>query len=501
MHASSPLGVAAGVAALATSATPCVRYPFPSPHVSPTCSGQTMLNAKQPHTAACGLTRGRCRPGRQSLIVRNALAVDLTAFLKKLCKPSPATHDASYAKKIMADEAQYVLQTYARAPLVLSHGLGSKVWDTEGREYIDFAAGIAVNALGHSDPRWASALVEQADKLAHTSNLYHTAPQVELAKRLVTNSFADKTFFCNTGTEANEAAIKFARKWARAGIDPYDPSATAPHELVSFTSCFHGRTMGALALTYKEQYRTPFLPMMPGCQLATYNDLESAAKVIVKGKTAAVFVEPVQGEGGVTPATAAFLKGLRKLCDEAGALLVYDEVQCGLGRTGKLWGHELYGVEPDMMTLAKPLAGGLPVGAVLLKQHVADVMKPGDHGSTFAGNPLVCHTACTVFDVIADPSFLRSVNAKGERLRAALRRTMGNNPHVKEVRGVGLLVGVQLDMQAGGVVNAARDMGILAITAGKGDVIRLVPPLVITDAEIDTGAEVLGKALTKVAPA
>lgn len=430
------------------------------------------------------------------------MAADPASFLKKLFKPAPPKHDASFGKQVIADEAQYVLQTYARAPVVLTHGLGCKVYDVDGREYLDFAAGIAVNALGHSDPRWYAAIVEQAEKLSHTSNLYHTVPQVELAKRLVRSSFADKVFFCNTGTEANEGAMKFARKWARvkAGIDPYDASASAPYELVSFTNCFHGRTMGALALTYKEQYKTPFVPMMPGHQLATYNDLASAAKVISKGKTAAVFVEPVQGEGGITPSTQEFLAGLRKLCDEAGALLVFDEVQCGLGRTGKLWGHELYGVEPDMMTLAKPLAGGLPIGAVLLKQHVADVMKPGDHGSTFAGNPLVCHAACTTFDIIADPSFLAQVEAKGKRLRAALRASLGSNPHVQEVRGVGLLCGVQLDVMAGPVVDAARTAGLLAITAGKGDVIRLVPPLVVTDAEIDACAPVLAEALRTTLP-
>lgn len=285
-----------------------------------------------------------------------------SACVPALQSSKQPVHDAAYSKKVMADEAKYVLQTYARAPVVMSHGLGAKVYDVEGKEYIDMAAGIAVNALGHSDARWYKALVEQAGKLSHTSNLYHTEAQVHLARRLVESSFADKVFFCNSGTEANEGAIKFARKWARvrAGIDPYDANATAPSELVSFTSSFHGRTMGALALTYKEQYKTPFMPMMPGHQLAKYNDLESARAVIQKGKTAAVFVEPVQGEGGIFPATKEFLQGLRQACDEAGALLVYDEVQCGLGRTGKLWGHELFGVEPDIMTLAKPLAGGLP---------------------------------------------------------------------------------------------------------------------------------------------
>ncbi|KXZ52276.1 ARG9 protein [Gonium pectorale] len=454
-----------------------------------------MVLAMKPQRAA------RCGGSRTS---RSTCVAPLAAAT--LNRPSssaaPATQSADHAKAVISDEQKYVLQTYARAPVVIAHGKGAKMWDVEGKEYIDMAAGIAVNALGHSDSQWFAALVEQAQKLAHTSNLYHTQPQVELAKRLVENSFADKVFFCNTGTEANEGAIKFARKWARvrAGIDPYSAEESAPYELVSFTSCFHGRTMGALALTYKEQYKTPFYPMMPGHRLAEYNNLDSARAVIEKGKTAAVFVEPVQGEGGITPSTLAFLKGLRELCDEAGALLVFDEVQCGLGRTGKLWGHELYGVHPDIMTLAKPLAGGLPIGAVLLKQHVADVMKPGDHGSTFAGNPLVCHVACSVFDTINKPTFLTAVEQKGHRLREGLKRTMGANPHVKEVRGVGLLVGVQLDMMAGPVVDAARDMGVMAITAGKGDVIRLVPPLVVTDAEIDKACEVLGAAIAKVAP-
>lgn len=405
-------------------------------------------------------------------------------------------------QKVVDEEAKYVLQTYARPNLVFVKGQGCKLYDADGKEYLDMAAGIAVNALGHGDSRWYSALADQAATLSHTSNLFHTVPQVELAKRLVENSFADKAFFCNSGTEANEGAIKFARKYARtaAGIDPYDPDATAPHEIVSFTNCFHGRTMGALALTYKEQYKSPFLPVMPGHQLATYNDLDSAAAVIKKGKTAAVFVEPVQGEGGCTPSQAAFLGGLRELCDEAGALLVFDEVQCGLGRTGTLWGYEHYGVEPDLMSLAKPLAGGLPIGAVLLKQKVADVMKPGDHGSTFAGNPLVCQTACTVFDIINEPGFLASVTAKGERLRAALRAATQGNAHVKEVRGLGLLVGVQLDFMAGPVVEAARKAGLLIITAGKGDVVRLVPPLVVTDEEIDQCATVLGKLLAEVSP-
>ncbi|KAK9814309.1 hypothetical protein WJX72_003767 [[Myrmecia] bisecta] len=401
-----------------------------------------------------------------------------------------------FTADLVADEQKYIVQTYARpSNIVFTHGEGARLWDAYGKEYLDFAAGIAVNALGHTDPRWLAAVTEQAGSLAHVSNLFHSVPQVKLAKKLVEASFADKTFFCNSGTEANEAAIKFARKWARvqAGIDPYNKDAQAPSELVSFTACFHGRTMGALALTYKEQYKTPFSPGMPGAQLATYLDLESAASVIKKGKTAAVFVEPIQGEGGINASTQEFLAGLRQLCDEAGALLVYDEVQCGLGRSGKLWGYQHFGVEPDIMTLAKPLAGGLPIGAVLVKQHVADAMKPGDHGSTFAGNPLVCHAANAVVDIVADPAFLADVTRKGEALRAGLREALGSNPHVQEVRGLGLICGVQLDVPATPLVDAARDAGLIVITAGKGDVVRLVPPLIITDDDIKQCCQILGK--------
>ncbi|KAK9843515.1 hypothetical protein WJX81_006850 [Elliptochloris bilobata] len=404
---------------------------------------------------------------------------------------------ARFTEQIIADEKKYIMQTYVRPNLVFTHGEGARMYDAAGKEYLDFAAGIAVNALGHSDARWLAALTEQAGELAHTSNLFHTAPQVRLAKRLVELSFADKVFYANTGTEANEAAIKFARKYARvhAGIDPYDASAAAPHELVSFGGSFHGRTLGALALTAKDHYKTPFAPLTPGALMVPYCDLEAAARVIQRGRTASVFVEPLQGEGGIYAASADFLAGLRRLCDDAGALLVFDEVQCGLGRTGRLWAHEHFGVRPDMMTLAKPLAGGLPIGAVLVTDAVADAMKPGDHGSTFAGNPLVCRAAEAVVDIISDPAFLEGVVARGERLREGLRAALAGNPRVKEVRGLGLICGVQLDVPAGGVCERARDAGLIVITAGKGDVVRLVPPLVVTDADVDQAVKILCEAI------
>ncbi len=414
---------------------------------------------------------------------------------------SPTDSDA-LAQQVISDEKKYILQTYGRPDVVFVRGEGTKMYDTHGKMYLDFAAGIAVNALGHGDPRWVAAVTEQANILTHTSNLFHTAPQAALARRLVESSFADRVFYANTGTEANEAAIKFARKYAKvtAGLDPYNAETCgdAAYEIVSFTNSFHGRTMGALALTYKEQYKTPFQPVMPGAVMLPYRDLEAAAANIKKGRTAAVFVEPVQGEGGIHPAGAEFLAGLRKLCDEAGALLVFDEVQVGLGRTGKLWAYENYGIEPDMMSLAKPLAGGLPIGAVLMKQKVADVMLPGDHGSTFAGNPLVCHAACTVFDIIADPAFLADVERKGNALREGLTKALAGNSHVLEVRGSGLICGVQLDQMGSKVVETARDEGLIVITAGKGDVLRLVPPLTVTDDEIKKCCEIMGQVAGKV---
>jgi len=405
-----------------------------------------------------------------------------------------ATTGEELKASTIADDNKYLLQNYgARTPVVFTHGEGCKLYDTDGKEFLDFAAGIAVNILGHSDQAWAEAVADQAAKLCHVSNLYHTVPGVELAKRLVEScDFADRVFFCNTGTEANEGAMKFARRLARskaeaAGLAP-EAAAT---EFVAFTRCFHGRTFGALSLTANPKYKTPFLPLMDGVSYAEYGDLESAAKVIKAGKTAAVFIEPVQGEGGVYPAQIEFLKGLRRLCDEAGCALVFDEVQCGLGRTGKMFAHDHYGVYPDMMTLAKPLAAGLPIGAVLMTEEVASCILPGDHGSTFAGNPLVTRAALTVMDRLEAPEFLPNVNARGEQLMGQLRERLAGNDKVREVRGMGLLVGVQLTQPAGAVVAACREHGLLVLTAGAGDVIRILPPLIVNESEIAQAVDIV----------
>ncbi|XP_050234624.1 acetylornithine aminotransferase, mitochondrial [Mercurialis annua] len=396
------------------------------------------------------------------------------------------------SKEVIEMEAKVLVGTYARNPLVIASGKGCKLYDPEGREYLDCTAGIAVNALGHGDPDWLKAVTEQAHLLTHVSNAYYSIPQVELANRLVESSFADRVFFTNSGTEANEGAIKFARKFQRVLNPDLEQPATA---FISFTNSFHGRSMGAVALTSKEHYRSPFEPVMPGVTFVEYGNIQAANELIKSGKFAAVFIEPIQGEGGIYAATKEFLKSLRSACDDVGCLLVYDEVQCGLGRTGYLWAHEMYGVIPDIMTIAKPLAGGLPIGAVLMKEKVAAAMKYGEHGSTFAGGPLVCSAAIAVLDKISQPSFLASVSEKGQYFKDILIQKLGGNSHVREVRGLGLIVGVELDVPASPLVDACRNSGLLILTAGKGNVIRLVPPLIISEQELEYAADILLESL------
>ncbi|OVA06121.1 Transaminase [Macleaya cordata] len=434
------------------------------------------------------------RTGR--LLVRFDNSRRVSACLNINVEASTFTNSTKFgfgeSKEVMASEASVLVGTYARVPIVLLSGKGCKLYDVEGREYLDMTSGIAVNALGHGDQDWVNAVTEQANILTHVSNVFYSVPQVELAKRLVECSFADRIFFSNSGTEANEAAIKFARKFQRFSQPDGKQPAT---EFISFTNCFHGRTMGALALTSKEHYRSPFEPVMPGVTFLEYGNIQAAKEAIQRGKTAAVFVEPIQGEGGICSATKEFLQSLRDACDDAGALLVFDEVQCGLGRTGYLWAHEIYGVFPDIMTLAKPLAGGLPIGAVLMTEKVASAINYGDHGSTFAGSPLVCKAALSVLDKITKPGFLASVSKKGQYLKEFLVQKLGGNKHVKEVRGIGLIIGIELDVSASPLVDACRNSGLLILTAGKGNVVRLVPPLIISEQELEVGADILSKCL------
>jgi len=395
----------------------------------------------------------------------------------------------SETAEIQALENSHMVQTYKRAPFVLERGEGMYLYDTEGNRYLDFMAGIAVMALGHSDPGVVNAIQEQAGKLIHTSNLFYTEPGVKLATRLTELSFADRVFFSNSGTEANEAAIKFARKYARANST--NPNKT---KIIAFDHAFHGRTMGSLAMTPKEAYQQPFKPLMPDVFIAPFNQIEGL-DALIDENTCAVFIEPIQGEGGVHAASNEFLAKLRELCDKVDALLIFDEVQCGLGRTGDLWAHSYTGVTPDIMTLAKPLAAGLPIGAVLVKEKVSAAIKAGEHGSTFAGGPLVCHVAEYALDKIAQPSFLTHVREMGNYMRERLAEI--NSPHIREVRGRGLMVGVEFDIDANKVVEKMGERNILMVNAGP-NVLRVIPPLIVEEEHIDQFAEALTEVLAEL---
>ncbi len=393
-------------------------------------------------------------------------------------------------QEIITLEQQYVLQTYKRPDFVLERGEGVWLYDSEGRQYLDAGSGIAVNALGYHSQTIIEAIQQSVEGLLHVSNLYHTGPHALLARDLCQASFADRVFFCNSGTEANEGALKFARKWARAKGHP-DKTG-----LVAFSGAFHGRTMGALAVTATEKYRAPFEPLIGDVTFAEFNNLDSARQVITE-RTCAVIVEPVQGEGGVTPAEPEFLSGLRVLCDEAGALLIADEVQCGLGRTGTLWAHQGYGITPDIMTLAKPLAGGLPMGAILLTQAVAETIEPGDHGSTFAGGSLVCTVARAVLNHTNQPEFLAEVQANGNYLATKLDEIVAGSPLINGKRGIGLMWGLLSTIPAADIVAEARNHGLIILVAGE-KIVRLLPPLTITQAEIDILVERLLATLAAV---
>jgi len=385
-------------------------------------------------------------------------------------------HDA------IQNEQNYVVQTYARPEFVLTRAEGTTLYDEHGKAYQDWVGGIAVNALGYNDPGVNEVIQSQlATGIMHVSNLYHTEPHANLAKLLVENSFADRAFFCNSGTEANEAAMKFARRLA------YNSGATEKTEIVCFTGGFHGRTMGSLAVTPREKYQAPFRPLMQGAVVAEFNNIESAQAVITD-KTAAVIVEPVQGEGGVYPATDEFLQALRTACDEYGAMLIFDEVQCGLGRTGSLWAYEQYSVTPDMVTLAKPLAVGLPIGAVLVTEQVASAMHPGDHGSTFAGGPLVTRVATHVVERIRQADFLQNVQTVGAYLLDRLAEI--NSPLIKEVRGRGLIAAVECSEPVTPLIQAGYEQGLLLVNAGP-NVLRFIPPLVVQNADVDHLADKL----------
>lgn len=386
-----------------------------------------------------------------------------------------------------AREAQVYHQTFARAPVTLVRGEGTRVWDDQGREYLDFAAGIAVNSLGHANSDIADAVANQARTLVQVSNLFYTTPQVELGERLVGASALDRVFFTNSGGEATETCVKIARKWGLQNRN----GATG---VITALRGFHGRSLAMTAATGTPAYHEPFEPMPAGFTLVPYNDLD-AARAAVDDSTAAIMIELVQAEGGVWVADEGYVHGLRDLCDEYGLLLILDEVQTGIGRTGKLFAYEHFGITPDLMALAKGLGGGLPIGAALSTERTS-VLVPGDHGSTFSGNPLVCAAARVVFDAVTDRGFLEDVARKGARAVSGLEDIAAQTGGITDVRGVGLLVGFDLTSSesADAVIAYGRDHGVLLIKAGAAT-IRLVPPLNISDTELGIGLEVIGAAL------
>ncbi len=392
----------------------------------------------------------------------------------------------SLREEVIALESQHIMQTYRRANFVLDRGEGVYLFDTDGRRYLDFSAGIAVNALGYGDPEVMEVIRDQAAHYFHVSNLYHSEPMARLAKTLTDLSFADRVFFCNSGAEANEGAIKFARKWGRSG-------GQDRHEIVVFTGAFHGRTMGALTATPREAYQAAFRPLIGGINVARFNDLDSTAQAITP-KTCAIMVEPIQGEGGIHPASVEFMQGLRRLCDEHDLLLVLDEVQCGLGRTGRLWAHEAYGIKPDIMTLAKPLGGGLPMGAVLVTERVAAAIAPGDHGSTFAANALISRVAQVVVNRVSRPEFLKQVSEVGEYLGASLRRLAERKANAAETRGDGLMWALELTDDAAPYVEKGYSEGLIMLVAGA-KVLRFLPPLVIGKEHVDELIQILDRVL------
>lgn len=383
------------------------------------------------------------------------------------------------------------LPNYAPIGMVLDHGKGARVFDKDGNEYIDFGAGISVSSLGHQEPDLVAAAQEQIGKLWHMSNLYWTEPPVRLCEELAASCFAEKVFLCNSGAEANEAAIKLARKWASATCD-------AEHrEIITFYGGFHGRTLATVTATAQPKYHEGFEPLPGGFSYCEFNNFDAIAEMM-SAKTCAVMVEPVQGEGGIFPAAPGFLAHLRKLCDQHNALLLVDEVQCGMGRTGKLFAHEWSEIEPDIMTLAKALGGGLPIGAMLAGPKVAQVMQPGSHGSTFGGNPVACAVARVVLKKMSDPALMSRVQQVSERVAARLKQIGEARQLFSEVRAAGLMIGAQLRepfaSKGGAIMAAGIDHGVLLLTAGA-DVVRLLPPLNVSDEELEVGLQRLEAAV------
>ncbi len=385
---------------------------------------------------------------------------------------------------------KYIAHTYARYPVLLVRGKGTRVWDGDGKEYLDFVSGLAVCNLGHCHPRVVRAIQEQAEKLIHVSNFYYIEPQIELASLLCKHSFADKVFFCNSGAEANEGAMKLARKYAKEKMEG------ERYEIITMEGSFHGRTLATLTATAQEKFHKGYSPLMPGFKYVPFNNPE-AVRNAVDSKTCAIMVEPIQGEGGVNCPGEGYLKALREICDEKGILLIFDEVQVGMGRTGKLFAYEHDGVEPDMLTLAKSLAGGVPIGALLIGKGIAEIFKPGDHASTFGGNPLATAAGVAALTAIIEEGMLENCQEVGSYFLSRLEEVKGKFPFVKEVRGKGLILGMELHMEGGAIVSEMMKRGFL-INCTVENVLRFLPPLIVKKEEVDQMIEALEEVFKKI---
>ncbi len=380
-----------------------------------------------------------------------------------------------------------LLHTYKRYEIILDKGEGVYLYDTEGKKYLDFAAGIAVFALGYNNKEYNDALKLQLDKLIHTTNLYYNMPAIEAAKKLTKAAGLEKVFFTNSGTEAIEGALKLAKKYA------YNKDGSTDHEIISMNNSFHGRSLGALSVTGNNEYQKAFKPLIEGIKFAEFNNLESVKNQITQ-KTCAIIIEPVQGEGGIYPATHEFLHGVKALCEENDILLIFDEIQCGMGRTGSLFAFHQYGVTPDIMTAAKALGCGLPVGAFLANEKAGSAMVPGDHGTTYGGNPLVCCAVSKVLDLFESSKIINHVNEIVPYFENELDKLVDEYDFIVERRGMGLMQGIEFSYSVNDIILKAQELGLLIISAGK-NIIRFLPPLIITEEHIDEMIEKLKSAI------
>ena len=385
---------------------------------------------------------------------------------------------------------KYVAKNYGRYPIGLVRGKGTTVWDASGKKYIDFIAGLAVDNLGHCPPSVVNAIRKQAGKLLHVSNLYHIEPQSQLAAELSRLSFADKFFFCNSGTEANEAAIKLARRWF------YDNGQPKRFEIITMNDSFHGRTMASLSATAQKKIHAGFKPLLPGFKYVPFNDISALKKALTK-KTCAVLIEPIQGEGGVNLAQETYLKTLRKICNEKGVLLIFDEIQTGFGRTGHLFAYERYKIKPDIITLAKALGGGIAIGAMGSTNKIIESFSPGTHGATFGGNPLACAASLASLKTLTKKDFLKKASSQGNYFLKELHYLKEKFSIIREVRGIGLMLAVELDRPGAEVVSNCMKEGLL-INCIQQNTIRFLPPLIITRKEIDLLIKTLSKIFTKM---